>query len=64
MPKFAAGFFEGVCALNDQVRISTEPPHPPFVDRFMPLVSLSNQVSASHRSECLCTAPISCAWQL
>src|SRR5215208_3085456 len=35
--------------------------HPtlPFVDRFMPLLSPSKQVSASHRSECLFTSPIS-----
>jgi hypothetical protein len=39
--------------------------HPtlPFVDRFMPVLSASKQVSASHRSECLLTPPISCAWQ-
>lgn len=36
-------------------------PHPPFVDRFMPLVSLSKQVSASRRSESLFVTPISCA---
>ena len=38
-------------------------PTVPFVDRFMPVLSAFKQVSASHRSECLFTAPISCAWQ-
>jgi hypothetical protein len=44
------GFFEGVCALSSQTCISSDHPTP-FVDRFMPLLSLFNQVSASYRSE-------------
>jgi hypothetical protein len=52
------GFFAGVCALNDQACISSDPtPTLPFVDRFMPVLSLSKQVSASHRRDSLFTVP-------
>jgi hypothetical protein len=56
--KMDADFSRG-CVLS-VVRPAFFLTHPtlPFVDRFMPVLSLSKQVSASHRSECLFTAPI------
>ena len=62
IPEIGGGFLEGACALSDQDCISSDPPLP-FVDRFMPLLSASYQVSASQRSECLLAPAISCAWQ-
>jgi len=53
-----------VCALS-VIRAAFLLTHPtlPYVDRFKPLLSASNQVSASQRSGYTFTAPISCAWQ-
>src|SRR5829696_838285 len=56
--------FSSGCALS-VIRPAFLPTHPtlPLVDRFMLVLSLSNQVSASRCSECLFTDPISCARQ-
>jgi hypothetical protein len=55
------GSFSRGCALS-VIKPALLLTHPlPFVDRFMTVLSPSKQVSASHRSECLLTAPISCA---
>jgi hypothetical protein len=62
--KLDADFSRG-CALA-MVRpalLLTHPTASQFVDRFMPVLSPSKQVPASHRMEPLFTAPISCAWQ-
>jgi hypothetical protein len=61
--ELGADFSAGCAHPAMRPRIPATHPHLPFVDRFMPLLSLSNQVSVSHRRECLFTAPISCAWQ-
>jgi hypothetical protein len=59
--KLGEDFSRGVQVRESATHFSRPTPTLPFVDRFMPLLSASKQVSASHRSECLLTAPISCA---
>jgi hypothetical protein len=56
-PKLVADFSRG-CALS-AIRPALLLTHPtlPFVDRFMPVLTASKQVSASHRSECIFIAP-------
>ena len=57
------GSFSRGCALS-VIRPALLLTHPlPFVGRFMPVLTPSQQVSASHYGECLLPAPISCAEQ-
>jgi hypothetical protein len=49
--KLGEDFSRGVQVRESATHFSRPTPTLPFVDRFMPLLSASKQVSASHRSE-------------
>ena len=57
--KPGADFSRGCALLVIRLAFLLTHPTLPFVDRFMLVLSPSYQVSASHRSECLFTAPLS-----
>ena len=58
MPKFAAGFFEGVCGLEDQPLTFRDPPLPPWL--LLMIVCQHTVPNDSRRSESLFIAPICC----